>query len=60
MLRHRKVRGVGLDYSVGRIYGGRRFLAYPEGGRDFLLVFRNVTSWSQYRDFEFASEVFAE
>lgn len=60
VLQHRKVRGVGLDYSVGRIYGGRRFIAYPEGGRDFLLVFRNVTSWSQYRDFEFASEVFAE
>lgn len=59
-LLHRKVRGVGLDYSVGRIYGGRRFLAYPAGGRDFLLIFRNVTSWSQYRDFEFASEVFAE
>ena len=60
MLQHRKVSGVGLDYSVGRIYGGRRFLAYPEGGRDFLLIFRNVTSWSQYKDFEFASEVFAE
>lgn len=59
-LLHRKTRGVGLDYSVARIYGGRRFLAYPEGGRDFLLVFRNVTSWSQYKDFEYASEVFAE
>lgn len=59
MLRHRKVRGVGLDYSVGRICGGRRFLAYPEGGRDFLLIFRNTTSWSQFKDFEFASEAFA-
>lgn len=60
MLLHRKARGVMLDYSVGRIFGGRRFLAYPEGRRDFLLIFRNVTSWSQYKDFEFASEVFAE
>ena len=59
-LLHRKVKGVKLDYSVARIYGGRRFLAYPEGGRDFLFVFRNVTSWSQYKDFEFASEVFAK
>lgn len=59
-LRHRKARGVGLDFAAGRIFGGRRFLAYPERGRDFVLIFRNVTSWSQYKDFEFASEVFAK
>ena len=59
LLSHRKIRGSAFDYVIGQVRGGRRFLAYPAGGRDFLLVFRNVTSWSQYKDFEFASEVFA-
>lgn len=57
--RHRTVRGVGMAYAVGRIRGGRRFVACPEGRRDFLLIFRNVTRWSHYKDFEFASETFA-
>lgn len=60
LLRHRTVRGVALDFAVGRIRGGRRFIAYREGCRDFLLIFRNVTGWSHYKDFKFASSVLAK
>ena len=60
LLSRRRLRGVGLDYAFGRTRGGRRLLAYPEGGRDFLLVFRNVTGWMQFKDLEFASKTFAK
>lgn len=59
LLRRRRVRGVELAFAVGRTCGGRRFVAGPAGGRDFLLIFRNVTSWSQYGDLESASKAFA-
>lgn len=59
-LRQRRAEGdVKLDCAVGHALGGRRFVAYPQDGRDFLLVFRNQSSWLQNKDFEFASKMLA-
>ena len=59
LCRHR-LRGTVCDYASGRVRGGRRMFACSEDGRDFLLIFRNVTTWSQFKDLEFASKTFAK
>ena len=60
LMRSRTVRGVALGYAVGRVRGGRRFVAFPAEGSDFLLVFRNRTGWMGNPDFKYAAEIFAE
>lgn len=58
LLSHQEVDGLVLDYRFGMVYGGGSFVAYPQGGRDFVIVFRNVTSWTASEDFELAAKVF--
>jgi len=57
LLKRRRGGDDAFSYAVGHVRGCRRFFASPADGRDFLLIFRNVTSWSPYRDFKFASRL---
>lgn len=59
LLGKRSVGDVKVDCVTCRVFGGRRFLAYGDGKCDFLLVFRNVASWTHDLDLEFAAKVLA-
>ena len=58
LLSHKNVGGFVLDYRFGMVYGGGSFVAFPQKSRDFMIVFRNVTSWPASEDFELAAGVF--
>ena len=59
LMRRRTVGGVALEYAVGSVRGGRRFVAFPSEGRDFMLVFRNRTGLAINPDFKYAAEMLA-